>query len=366
MAERRTVELTPRDRIRGCLIGGAIGDALGAGIEFDSLSEIRAEHGPAGLTGYVPEYGRLGAITDDTQMTIFTVEGLIRGGVRRDKGIGAPHLAVWNAYQRWLITQGVTPVRPGADQPPSWLLDEPVLHHRRAPGNTCLTGLQRSSPDDPLPTACLRSKGCGTVMRSAPFGLIQAGPHWTARMAIESSGYSHGHPTAGHSAAALSLIVEALVRGLPMAEAVAESVAYLKQNVTGAHETLQALDQAVTAARLGPASPEQVEALGGGWVAEEALAIAVYCALATDDVRTALLAAVNHSGDSDSTGAVCGNLLGAALGDEALPLDWAADVEARGILLQLADDLYFEFYRGGELHGEWGPDTSWPRRYPPV
>jgi ADP-ribosylglycohydrolase len=67
--------ITLRDRYRGCLLGGAVGDALGAGIEFWSLADIRAQHGPGGLTGYVPCYGRPNAITDDTQMTLFTAEG---------------------------------------------------------------------------------------------------------------------------------------------------------------------------------------------------------------------------------------------------------------------------------------------------
>jgi ADP-ribosylglycohydrolase len=70
--------ITLRSRYRGCLLGGAVGDALGAGIEFLSLDDIRDEHGPAGVTGYVPSYGRRGAITDDTQMTLFTAEGLLR------------------------------------------------------------------------------------------------------------------------------------------------------------------------------------------------------------------------------------------------------------------------------------------------
>ena len=69
-----------------------------------------------------------------------------------------------------------------------------------------------------------------------------------------------------------------------------------------------------------------IASLGQGWVGEEALAIAVYCALKyeREPVR-ALAAAVNHSGDSDSTGAITGNILGAFLGMSA----WdAADVDA--------------------------------------
>jgi ADP-ribosylglycohydrolase len=70
--------ITLRDRYRGCLLGGAVGDALGAGIVFLSLGEIRQRYGPTGVTGYVSAYGRAGAITDDTQMTLFTAEGLLR------------------------------------------------------------------------------------------------------------------------------------------------------------------------------------------------------------------------------------------------------------------------------------------------
>jgi ADP-ribosyl-[dinitrogen reductase] hydrolase len=64
------------DHIAGCLLGRAVGDALGAPIEFLRLSEIRERFGLAGLTDYAPAYGKLGAITDDTQMTLFTAERL--------------------------------------------------------------------------------------------------------------------------------------------------------------------------------------------------------------------------------------------------------------------------------------------------
>ena len=95
------------DRIAGCLLGGAIGDALGAAIEFDSIDEIRRSHGPDGVTDYVEAYGRRGAITDDTQMTLFTTEGIIRASVRyRSRGICHPPSVVRHAYIRWYATQG--------------------------------------------------------------------------------------------------------------------------------------------------------------------------------------------------------------------------------------------------------------------
>ena len=95
--------------------------------------------------------------------------------------------------------------------------------------------------------------------------------------------------------------------------------------------------------------------------------IAVYCALsnpAPDQVRDALTLAVTHSGDSDSTGAICGNILGAAHGLSAIPAELAFDVEGRGTLLQLADDFVLEMTAGHQLHGDHGPRTRWTHRYP--
>jgi ADP-ribosylglycohydrolase len=377
------VEITLRDRIRGCLLGGAVGDALGAGVEFSSLAEIRSRHGATGVTGYVPAYGdRFGTITDDTQMTAFTVEGLLRAAVRSDRGVVNFPLAIWFAYQRWLVTQGETPVLDPA--PPDgvlsgWLLEEPDLQGRRAPGATCLTGLLRPGMDTPLPPSCATSKGCGTVMRSAPFGLF-AKP-WVraehaAGLAAECSYLTHGHPTAAHASAALAWTVRELADGRPLREAVAAAQAYLDGAGPDAAETAAAL-RAATVPGLGsgpdpgfgPPQPEEVEALGGGWIAEEALAIAVRCAMAAEDgapgsVRAALLAAVNHGGDSDSTGSLCGQLLGAAFGDQALPPEWVVEVEGRGVLLQLADDLFYEVTRSEDLHGDHGPHTRWRLRYP--
>ena len=110
-----------------------------------------------------------------------------------------------------------------------------------------------------------------------------------------------------------------------------------------------------------------VESLGGGWVADEALAIAVYAALQypePENILKALSLAVTHSGDSDSTGAICGNILGALHGEAALPPQLVFEVEGRGTILQLADDLVYEFTRGRELHGDYGPYTRWTTRYP--
>ncbi len=93
-------------------------------------------------------------------------------------------------------------------------------------------------------------------------------------------------------------------------------------------------------------TPEQARSLGGGWVAEEALAIGLCAALVADDVRHGLLLAVNHSGDADSTGSIAGNLLGAAHGVGAIPADLLEPLELRDLIEQIANDLADVFVDG--------------------
>jgi hypothetical protein len=136
------------DRVRGCLLGGAVGDALGGAVEFDSLAQIRSEHGANGIVDYANAYGRHRAITDDTQMTLFSAEGLIRAATHGALDDRASTVAVLHhAYLRWLLTQtgqwgGSRDVDAQfSDQPDGWLVNEQVLHHRRAPGTTRLSAL---------------------------------------------------------------------------------------------------------------------------------------------------------------------------------------------------------------------------------
>ncbi|RPJ69686.1 MAG: ADP-ribosylglycohydrolase family protein, partial [Acidobacteria bacterium] len=165
-----------RSKFLGCLLGGAVGDALGAPVEFMSLAEIRRRFGPRGVEDYAPAYGRRGAITDDTQMTLFTAEGLIRGLVRwRSKGIAHVPSVVAHAYLRWLRTQGESSACKvdDPDEDRGWLYSQRELHHRRAPGNTCLSALREMKTLGA--PARNTSKGCGGVMRVAPAGLLVGG-----------------------------------------------------------------------------------------------------------------------------------------------------------------------------------------------
>src|SRR5690606_26667444 len=103
---RNRADPVRRDRFRGCLLAGAAGDALGAAVEFDSRRQILQRFGAGGIRDFGSAYGRFGAITDDTQMTLFTAEGLMRAYVRwTGKGICHTPGVIAHAYLRWLATQ---------------------------------------------------------------------------------------------------------------------------------------------------------------------------------------------------------------------------------------------------------------------
>ena len=324
------------DAVAGCLLGGAVGDALGAVVEFDSIDEIRRRYGPAGLVDFPPGGG---GITDDTQMTLFTAEALIRARRRYEaRRLDHAEAELWWAYRRWLATQELGPDRDDGsdgDVPDGGgLVDEPVLRHRRAPGNTCLSALVGNEPgfvDVPVNN----SKGCGGVMRVAPVGLVALRP---SGLGIASAALTHGHPSGYLAAGAAADVIGRLRAGQelrPSAEAAMEAVGVWD----GQEETTGALRRALTLAERRPVpTPESVATLGQGWVAEEALAIAVYCALTGDSFQAAVLAAVNHSGDSDSTGAITGNLLGAARGRATVPAEWIAALAERAVVEQVVED----------------------------
>lgn len=366
-----------RSRVRGCLLGGAIGDALGGPVEFWDLERIIDEVGEGGVREYLPEYldgePRYGLITDDTQMTLFTVEGMIRASVRASsKGLVSTRAVLGHAYDRWLDTQQLDGPSGSRD---GWLIEEQWLYSQRAPGNTCLTALQEARSGGALERsmdpANNDSKGCGGVMRSAPFGLF---PPWPERptdryvfdLAAEAAGCTHGHITGQLASGAFAVLIRALLRGESLDGAVVTTMAELRTR-DGHEETSGKLEMAACWAQDEGGLPSRIEELGGGWIAEEALAIAVYAALSfpgPEQVLDALAFAVTHSGDSDSTGAICGNILGTLHGESYLPGELVFKVEGRGTILELADDFALEFTQGVRLRDAVGTNTGWYERYP--
>ncbi len=316
-------------RLHASLKGGAIGDSLGAEIEFLSLAEIRRRF-PDGISDLPPHQGLRGAITDDTQMTLFTAEGILRANLRADDG-GFVHTAsiVHHALLRWYRSQGGNPALATDDV---GLVSDQRLWARRAPGTTCMSALRESTRfGEP---ARNDSKGCGTIMRVAPVALMLPRDQVRAR-ALETSALTHGHRTGQFAAAAWAEMLAEVAGGAPL-EATAEMIADAYANLDGAAETVAAIRAALRAPRDGAA--ETVETLGGGWTAEEALSIALYACLAGKSVDDSFQISVMHSGDSDSTGAIAGNMLG--LVDPAAVLNhrWASSIEGADIISGLVHD----------------------------
>ncbi len=337
-----------RDRIRGSLVAGAIGDALGYPIEFLSLSAIRRAYGPDGITRFDTsprwtDHDHKAVFSDDTQMTLFTAEGVLNA-----HRSGSNHLdAIRMAYLEWLITQS-------ADHSPrpsrGSLSDVAALNVRRAPGNTCLTALQSiwhgHEPDN-------NSKGCGGVMRVAPIALLAAAGHLDVQQATLLAAYAakltHLHPLGYIPAALMAHVLyhlatseaptrQQLIEAIERACAAVE--AYFRLMPEPAAVMTRLARQAVALAGNQRSDTDNIAALGEGWVGEEALAIALYCAVRHfDNLEQALIAAVNHSGDSDSTGAITGNLLGAAAGFEAIPEHFRQGIEQLDLIVSIADQL---------------------------
>lgn len=360
------------DKFLGCLIGGAAGDALGYPVEFWSEKMLREKYGAAGICEYALRSG-VAQISDDTQMTLFTANGLLfattRGYLR---GIMGPYPSyVAEAYREWYKTQ--TASYPAAKRFIScWLLNVPELYACRAPGNTCLSALEAGG-DGGILSPLNHSKGCGGVMRVAPVGLYFGSSHLAGMavdlMAAEIAALTHGHPMGYIPAALLAHIVRLLSHSdaISPRAAVLDGLDALTQSFSWAAElpAFRALmERAVALAEAGGDDLEAIHALGAGWCGDEALAVAIYCALRhCDDFDAALRAAVNHSGDSDSTGAITGNILGAHLGLSAIPEKYLRNLELLDVITELAEDLYYDCQLNAYEAASAPRDLAWEKKY---
>ena len=343
---------TLQDRIRGSFIGGAAGDALGYPVEFfKDFREIQKKYGENGITKLTTpwaingeKYGKA-LISDDTQMTLFTANGILNAKRQR---IGMKY-GICLAYIEWYLTQIGKWSNRYKD---CWIARIPEMNHRRGPGHTCMSSLYaiykgHDSIND--------SKGDGGVMRVAPiplYAVVDSRMSITdaARLAGEAAEITHQHPLGFIPAALVAHIIYRLALDeVPNRQSFE---GYIHEGMTAMEKLYpqypsdvkymgELCDKAIMLASNNIPDLENIESIGGGWTGEEALAIALYCATRHfDDFERALIAAVNHAGDSDSTGAITGNILGAAVGYDAIPQKFKDDLELHDVILHMADDIY--------------------------
>lgn len=354
-----------KDRFRGCLCGGAVGDALGYPVEFLEDGEIFRRFGEGGITDYVLTPEGVAEVSDDTQMTLFTAGALLTAStVRRVTGEKTKPYRQYliDAYRDWYRTQEKNDGEPGAGG--SWLCSIPELNNSRSPGTTCisvLSGDRFGSVRSPLNDR----KGCGGLMRVAPIGLFfGSGEGQLPKidlLAAEAAAITHGHELGYLPAAVLAHIVHLGVYGeAELDEAIEdamETVGDLFPNAVHWKEFQDLIDRAAELADEEMDDLDAIRELGQGFTADETLAIAVYCALKYEnDFERGIIAAVNHSGDSDSTASVTGNILGAFLGVRAIPTKFLRPLEMLDIIAEVADDLYDGCHPDsatGRISDEW-------------
>lgn len=377
------------DKYRGCLLGGAAGDALGYAIEFDREEAIAARYGSRGIRDYQLDERGLAPFSDDTQMTLYTANSLLCSlaalsahtssgaptsiGGQASSGAPAPAPATLPSpaalaayapaqmaqfYVEWMYTQ-VSPY-PLAE-PKAWISSLPELFASRAPGVTCMNACEAMANGA---KAVNNSKGCGGIMRMAPVGLINTCPSFSGVelqcLGAQLAELTHCHELGWMPAGVFAHIVSLLSRdeASSVREAATQALNTLPEAFPNAHYLGQLQELLRYTLRLADSDMpdlEAIHALGEGWVAEEALAIGLLCSLRhEDDFAGAITSAVNHGGDSDSTGAIAGNIVGAHLGLAGIPQRYLEHLELRDTISKIADDLFT------------GPQASPDLYFPPV
>ncbi|MFY1619698.1 ADP-ribosylglycohydrolase family protein [Micromonospora sp. WMMD736] len=313
-------------RASGSLFGLAYGDALGKPTEFLTVAEIERRYGPTGPRELT---GDPALVTDDTQMALAV------GWALHEASTLTPD-AVEPLLRRRFVAWSVSP------------------DNNRAPGMTCLRAcadLDRGLRWQEATVA--GSKGCGANMRVTPVGLLDVDLDTMAGLAQLQAGLTHGHPT-GLAASELTAYAVVALRGgvtLPELPAILTERARSQRRVYhqewlgdlwrrpgadtpeefiahGWDECLAALRRLTIALAAPDDGGDPCRATGEGWVAEEALATALFCAVRhADDPVAALARGATTAGDSDSIAALAGAFVGTAVGMAAWPSGWADRIE---------------------------------------
>lgn len=335
------------NRFMGCMLGGAVGDALGFVIGKDDLKTIHKKYGPYGLRTVLKsaKNGNKSIISDDTQLALFTADGMLwadHDGLEPTEGL-------YRSYMRWYYTQTERIIRPEQEK---WMnrqshevaleydiMGEQALFARRSPGKTCLTALasgKKLSRDETIN----HSSGNSTVMRAAPIGLFYEGdPEKAFFVGSQAASLTHGNPKAFLSTATISAIIASLAVGKDISTALGGALHILQREPEGTRLLkllLRSIDEAVT-----DRNPvRSMKKIGLGKKVDEALALSIYCVLKTGTLKEAVLMACNQDGDSDTCGAICGNIMGTIFGDKAIPKSWSCNLECDVLIRRLSQCLY--------------------------
>ena len=368
-----------RDRIRGAMIGCAAGDALGYPVEVLSEAAIAERYGLRGITDYDLDENGTARITADTQLMLLSANGILyahtRGALR---GIMAPVYTYFpHFYMDWYrlqTTERASRSRMG------WISAYPSLSAQRALSPTVMevaATKKFGSVDEPVND----SKGSACLLRAVPIGLSYSrDPNRIVELGVNTAALTHGNEVAWMASGALALIISLIIhRELSITEAVNKTLKALDKSFpdsrTVVYELSRTIRSAVSLASSASSDLDAIHALGQGWVADEALAIGILCALRHEnDIAGAMTFAANHGGDSNNTAAIAGTLVGARIGFSAIPDRFVDRLELVDVILELADDVTTDcpMFPYGPRNPVWehkyiyGDYTYWRRRNPDI
>jgi len=354
-----------RDAYRGCLLGLAIGDAMGYPVDTRTWPQIREDYGPYGLMGYDLRNG-YAEISSHTQLTAFSCNGLLLGQTRGQVyGKMAPFVRyVYLAQQEWAIGQRRYD-QPGRNH--CWVFRVSEMRHRHCTDTRMVETLNRSRPgslEDPVnrydtPASLAAAIAAGVFADSGKLGHKEAD-----RLGAETVALTHGHPLAFLPGAVIAHVIGDCLRhsDVPLKAIVKKSLRTLQEQFVREYprevgQITALVEQAMSLAEERLTQPvtamERLKCDTGA----EVLAGAVYAALlCEDDFDNAMVVAVNHSGRSAAVGCLTGAILGAKMGEGALPDFYLDGLYIAEVLRELADDLIHgcPMVRGNLLFdGDW-------------
>ncbi len=330
----------------GTLLGLALGDAMGYPTEFLNMEQITSKFGVWRKMEMPLSWGDTVRVTDDTQMALAVGEALAEV-TRSPRETGGA----------WGAAQAITPAQVESALRKHFVAWLHSPDNNRAPGQTCLDACAALERDIPWQAASiLHSKGCGANMRVAPVALV---PGLTAEqrsgIAQLQAALTHGHPTALAASDLTAHAVWLLAHGCALDDLLPQLRTHAQQSRQTYHsdwlgdlahragapdpasyiafgwdECLRALDTVTNALRDPDMDQDPSQAVGAGWIAEEALATALYCFLVVGgDARGAIARGAHSSGDSDSIAALAGAFAGAAHGPKYWLHEWVTVLEYR-------------------------------------
>ncbi|MBE9374969.1 ADP-ribosylglycohydrolase family protein [Saccharopolyspora sp. HNM0983] len=362
------------DRFRGAMLGGAVGDAVGSGVRALPLAGIRSCFGPPGIRGYVPVFGKRGAAGDISQLTVFTLDALLRAKAANPGGDAwLPTEYVGTNYLRWLHTQGVpweyamSAQLSREPRPAGWLLERAELHSTRNPGGPALGMVGKMAERFPIgPDGALRPHSAADGLAAcaawaAPAMVWSPTPEIVHATAAATANLFTSGPNALGAAGLHSDVLAQLLRGARLWDAVTAAdlnrlgSAYRVSRVPA--DVRRTVHAAMFLGQRGlPVRPEDLDVEFDVHDEPGELGIALAAVSSTRTFADAVLAAVNHSADSSVTGALAGQLAGAMHGPGSIPQEWLDELELREPIEILCQDA-------GEAFAPQRP--RWAERYMP-